>query len=141
MTIHVGSYSSCDRRFIDTLNDIQAVAVDDDVIAAYTSEHQFNALTVELLKEVGSFVCVAASVLPGDTKRWSRDQAIYGGHLVRLFKLIFGLLDQTCQERSETTFILSDIEHEGGYDVLATGHNLDDEAARLLGNVLHWEKF
>jgi len=28
---------------------------------------------------------------------------------------------------------------EGGFDVLATGHNLDDEAARLLGNVLHWE--
>jgi uncharacterized protein (TIGR00269 family) len=28
---------------------------------------------------------------------------------------------------------------EGGYDVVATGHNLDDEAAVLLGNVLHWE--
>lgn len=27
---------------------------------------------------------------------------------------------------------------EGGYDVIATGHNLDDEAATLLGNVLHW---
>lgn len=27
---------------------------------------------------------------------------------------------------------------EGGYDVLVTGHNLDDEAATLLGNVLHW---
>ena len=27
-----------------------------------------------------------------------------------------------------------------GYDVLATGHNLDDEAARLLGNVLHWQQ-
>ena len=25
------------------------------------------------------------------------------------------------------------------YDVVATGHNLDDEAAVLLGNVLHWE--
>jgi uncharacterized protein (TIGR00269 family) len=24
-------------------------------------------------------------------------------------------------------------------DVIATGHNLDDEAARLLGNVLHWQ--
>jgi len=24
--------------------------------------------------------------------------------------------------------------------VLATGHNLDDEAARLLGNVLHWQR-
>lgn len=28
---------------------------------------------------------------------------------------------------------------EGGYDVVATGHNLDDEAAVLLGNVLHWD--
>jgi tRNA-5-methyluridine54 2-sulfurtransferase len=27
---------------------------------------------------------------------------------------------------------------DGGYDVLATGHNLDDEAAVLLGNVLQW---
>ncbi len=26
------------------------------------------------------------------------------------------------------------------YDVLATGHNLDDEAARLMGNVLHWQQ-
>lgn len=28
---------------------------------------------------------------------------------------------------------------EGGYDVVATGHNLDDEAAVLFGNVLRWE--
>ncbi len=27
---------------------------------------------------------------------------------------------------------------EGHYDVVATGHNLDDEAATLLGNLLHW---
>ena len=28
---------------------------------------------------------------------------------------------------------------EGGYDVVATGHNLDDEAATLLGNTLRWQ--
>jgi tRNA-5-methyluridine54 2-sulfurtransferase len=28
---------------------------------------------------------------------------------------------------------------EGGFDVVATGHNLDDEAAVLLGNVLRWQ--
>jgi len=27
----------------------------------------------------------------------------------------------------------------GGYDVVATGHNLDDEAAVLFGNTLHWD--
>ncbi len=30
------------------------------------------------------------------------------------------------------------VAHEHGYDVLATGHNLDDEVAVLLGNVLRW---
>jgi uncharacterized protein (TIGR00269 family) len=29
---------------------------------------------------------------------------------------------------------------EGGFDVLLTGHNLDDEAARLMGNVLRWQR-
>ena len=28
---------------------------------------------------------------------------------------------------------------DGGYDVVATGHNLDDEAAVLMGNVLRWD--
>lgn len=28
---------------------------------------------------------------------------------------------------------------DGGYDVVVTGHNLDDEAAVLMGNVLRWE--
>jgi len=29
---------------------------------------------------------------------------------------------------------------EYGYSVLATGHNLDDEASALLGNLLHWKE-
>ncbi len=29
--------------------------------------------------------------------------------------------------------------HDGGYDVLMTGHNLDDEAAVLYGNVMRWQ--
>jgi len=29
---------------------------------------------------------------------------------------------------------------EHGYTVLATGHNLDDEASALLGNLLHWKE-
>lgn len=29
---------------------------------------------------------------------------------------------------------------ERGFSVVATGHNLDDEAARLLGNLLHWQE-
>lgn len=35
--------------------------------------------------------------------------------------------------------ILNQVAIEGGFDVLATGHNLDDEAASLLSNILRWE--
>jgi uncharacterized protein (TIGR00269 family) len=31
------------------------------------------------------------------------------------------------------------VAREEGYDVLLTGHNLDDEAATLFGNVLRWQ--
>ena len=35
--------------------------------------------------------------------------------------------------------IMNRVARDGGYDALATGHNLDDEAAVLFGNTLHWQ--
>ena len=35
--------------------------------------------------------------------------------------------------------IMNRVGRDGGYSVLATGHNLDDEAATLLGNSLNWK--
>jgi uncharacterized protein (TIGR00269 family) len=37
-------------------------------------------------------------------------------------------------------YSFNQIARQYGFSVLATGHNLDDEAARLLGNVLHWQE-
>ena len=36
-------------------------------------------------------------------------------------------------------YVMNRVAGEGGFDALATGHNLDDEAAVLLGNTLHWQ--
>jgi tRNA-5-methyluridine54 2-sulfurtransferase len=36
-------------------------------------------------------------------------------------------------------YVFNQVALEHGYDVMATGHNLDDEAAQLLGNVLRWQ--
>ncbi len=44
----------------------------------------------------------------------------------------------TCGTIKRYQFNRVALEHR--YDVMATGHNLDDEAARLLGNVLHWQE-
>ncbi len=35
--------------------------------------------------------------------------------------------------------LFNEAARDGGYDVVATGHNLDDEAAVLFGNVLRWD--
>ncbi|MHB8109504.1 MAG: ATP-binding protein [Syntrophorhabdaceae bacterium] len=37
-------------------------------------------------------------------------------------------------------YVMNRICVEQGYNVLLTGHNLDDEAAALMGNVLYWKK-
>ncbi len=37
-------------------------------------------------------------------------------------------------------YLLNRAAYKGGYSALATGHNLDDEAATLLGNILRWEE-
>jgi Family of unknown function (DUF5677) len=92
--------------------DVARVAVTPDKLASFTSEEDFTGLSVDLLVEVGAFVCIAASLLPGDTKRWTRDQAIVAGNIVRLYKLISALLDQTCQKRRETTFIFARLAFE-----------------------------
>lgn len=37
-------------------------------------------------------------------------------------------------------YIMNRVCMDKGYDVLVTGHNLDDEASALLGNILYWKK-
>jgi uncharacterized protein (TIGR00269 family) len=36
-------------------------------------------------------------------------------------------------------YVFNKAARDAGYDVIATGHNLDDEAATLLGNTLRWQ--
>ena len=36
-------------------------------------------------------------------------------------------------------YVFNRVARQHGYDVIATGHNLDDEAATLLGNTLRWQ--
>ncbi len=85
--------------------EVQRTNIDREIIASFTSEWDHMAVAVDLLREVASYVCISASIM-GERPSWSRDQAIIGGHAVRLFKLLSGLLDQVCQRRRETADIL-----------------------------------
>lgn len=85
---------------------VERVPVSDEEMRKYAHEEDFNELSVKLMVEFCEWVCIAACLLPGDTHRWTRDQAIVGGLMVRLYKLTSALLDQTCQHRREIAFAL-----------------------------------
>jgi Family of unknown function (DUF5677) len=90
---------------------VERVTVDPVTIAAFTREWDFMVLASELLREVASYVSVAACMM-GSAPAWTRDQAVVGGHMVRLSKLLRAFLDQTVQKRFETSTILSRLAFE-----------------------------
>jgi uncharacterized protein DUF5677 len=90
---------------------IKRVTVDPDAIAAFTHEWDFMVLASELLREVTSYVCVAACTL-GSAPAWTRDQAAVGGNMVRLSKLLWVYLDQIVQKKFESSTILSRLAFE-----------------------------
>jgi len=61
-----------------------------------------------------------------------------GAGIKELARLIHRPTCSTCGTIKRYQFNRAAVEQD--YDVMATGHNLDDEAARLLGNVLHWQE-
>jgi len=86
-----------------------------------------------------------------ESARYARDYAAAGGHKLHEVDLesdlgftVPGAAASTrrapcsaCGLSKRHLFNSFALDH--GYDVVATGHNLDDEAAVLLGNVLRWE--
>lgn len=91
---------------------VTRVEVDPAVVRAFKDEHQYIGLSVDLLIEVGSYVCIAGNIIPPSGKAWNRHEAVLVGHLVRLYKLISALLDQTCQHRRETSFVFARLAFE-----------------------------
>lgn len=92
--------------------DIKRTEIDESQVRVFESEADFIGLSVSFLIEVGSYICVAGNLYPAETHSWNRNEAILGGHLVRLYKLIDGLLDQTCKHRRETSFVLGRLAFE-----------------------------
>lgn len=90
----------------EAMPNIERTPVDPEQLAAFSRESQFMRLAMDLLIEVGSWTCFAASVM-GTSKSWSRDRAAVGGNLVRLYKLIDSVLDQTDRGRDESMMMFA----------------------------------
>ena len=112
------------------LADISATSIDSDAIEHFTSEGDYVGLALELLIETGSYVCVAANIYKNENGFWTRDEAVLGGHLIRLYKLIDSLLDQTCKRRREISIVLARLIFECIVNLRYLIANASDETFR-----------
>jgi len=87
--------------------EIKHTEIHKETIQKFSAEVDFISLSVDLLVEAGSYICIVGNVMPFKTKAWDSNQAVMGGHLVRLYKVISAMLDQTCQHRREISFSLA----------------------------------
>jgi hypothetical protein len=90
---------------------VKRAEVDPTVVRIFKSEDEYIGLSVDLLIETGSYVCIAGNIVP-PANSWNRHEAVLVGHLVRLYKLISALLDQTCQHKRETAFVFARLAFE-----------------------------
>lgn len=65
----------------------------------YKHEGHFVEVSIDLLIEVGSYITLLVSLYDNNEFTWNDDQAVIGGNLVRLYKLICGVLDNVCEQR------------------------------------------
>jgi len=90
--------------------DLKKTNVDINEIKNFDSENKFISLAVELFKEASIITTILACVYRIDKnnnpRKWTRNEAILGGLMVRISKLASGILDQTCQDRLEIANIL-----------------------------------
>jgi hypothetical protein len=93
-------------------SEIRRVEISEEEIGTFVHEADFVGKSVDMLIEAGSFLTVCTQIFPSGESGWVRNEAILGGHLVRLYKLIHVILDQSCQNRRESAFIASRLHFE-----------------------------
>lgn len=110
----------------DALPHIDTVKIDEDVLRGFQDEDDFIDLAVQLVVEAGSYTVIAHSIMD-ELGGWDRDQAILGGLMVRLYKLLSALLDQVCQHRAEIAQIMCRLAFEAVVDIRYLIRKLDAE--------------
>lgn len=89
---------------------LEKTKVDLQELKNFQSQEQFVAIGRELLKEAGRITGLLAFAHPLDTinrpRKWTRNEAILSGLMVRLTKLQLGIIDATEKQRMEISHIL-----------------------------------
>lgn len=89
-----------------TIAAIKRTRVDEAELGSFAREGQHFGVAFNLFREAASYVCVLANVSVGPSQAWSVEQAVLGGHLVRMFKLMRFAMEESIEHREEMLSVL-----------------------------------
>lgn len=83
------------------LTEIRRTPVDVNEVRGFTRERQHTRLAFDLLRETSIWTIVLGSAFAGEIRHWNLPEAVFGGHLLRLGKLLRAFLEQSKEDRGE----------------------------------------
>lgn len=125
----------------------------DEKVLVVVSGGKDSAVTAHVLKKLGyNIECLHINLGIGEYsekgERYAREQCEKIGaplHIVRLKELLgYGIGEvrtrrPTCSYCGLTKrYIFNKFAYDNGFDAVATGHNLDDEASFIFNNIMNW---
>jgi hypothetical protein len=88
------------------LAEIDRTAVDETELSTFDNERQHYGVAFNLFRETTGCVCILASTTVGSEPAWNVEQAVLGGHLVRMFKLMKFVMEESIECRDEMLSVL-----------------------------------
>jgi Family of unknown function (DUF5677) len=92
--------------FEDMVASIDKTPVVPEAIAAFTDSEDHFELSFNLLRETTQLAVILGGISIGERPGWNRNQAVVGGHLVRLTKLLRSFMDEVNDRREEIAWVV-----------------------------------
>jgi hypothetical protein len=89
-----------------TLAELDLTTVDETELSSFENEGQHYGVAFNLFRETAGCVCILASTTVGPEPTWNVEQAVLGGHLVRMFKLMRFVMEESIHHRDEMLSVL-----------------------------------
>ncbi|MHB1195191.1 MAG: DUF5677 domain-containing protein [Longimicrobiales bacterium] len=86
---------------------IDRTQVDEEALLAATSEQEHLRVAYDLTREGTSLIGIVASITEKPGSYWSAEEAVVGGQMVRVFRLLRALLEQVRADRAEIAWVIS----------------------------------
>ncbi|MFA4646884.1 TIGR00269 family protein [Pyrococcus kukulkanii] len=141
-----------ERKVERTIERYRLLQKDENVLVA-VSGGKDSAVTAYVLNKLGyNIECLHINLGIGEYSEKSEEFAkkqcdLIGAplHIVRIKEILGYGIGEVKTRRPPCSYcgltkryIMNKFAYDNGFDVIATGHNLDDEASFLLNNILHW---